>query len=784
MSAQGITALLGPTNTGKTHRAVERMLEHRSGMIGLPLRLLAREIYDRITPRVGEQAVALVTGEEKRVPPRPRYWVCTVESMPVLRDVDFVAVDEIQLAAHPQRGHTFTQRLLRARGELETWFLGSESMRPMVEALLPTARLQTHPRYSQLSYAGTLSLGALPPRTAVVAFSVADVYDLAERLRQRHGGTAVVTGSLSPRTRNAQVAMYQSGEVDYMVATDAIGMGLNLEVDRVVFAALHKFDGSEVRALEPAELAQIAGRAGRYTSDGAFATLRPLPGLEPRVAAAIEQHQFPPLHRLVWRNDELDFDSVEALLASLRARPPRRALRLVERADDFEALQQLLRNPEIRARAQGRAAVELLWEVCRIPDYRKLLLESHVQLLAALFVQLHDAGRIDAGWMGQRVRALGVVEGDIDTLTGRIASIRTWTYVAHHERWVDDAPAWQQLAREIEDRCSDALHQRLTDRFVARQQGGRPPQPRPRRPPGATAAAASGPGLDGPFAQLRSLRLPAGPGDAPGDDDDDWLEAALDAAHPQIGLDEGGRLVHDGRVLAVLARGSGVLHPELRLSSSSAEGVGAGARLRLTRRLQAWLKDAIAELLAPLAAIDGAALGPSARGLLYQLEQGLGTLDGDAARTQLERLRDEDRERFAAAGVTVAHEVVHVARMATPAALRLRTALVRAAASERGRLALPEAREVSWAVEALPPPLRVWLPFVGYVVRGPRAIRADVLARVGDELARWDERTSLDEAALAQLGARLATRRRELPAVLRALGLRLCGARLTRARER
>ena len=404
-AATGIVALLGPTNTGKTHRAVERMLEHRTGMIGLPLRLLAREVYDRVTMRLGERAVALVTGEEKRIPSHPSYWICTTESMPVERDVDFLAVDEIQLATHPQRGHTFTERLLHARGTRETWFLGADTMRPIVEALLPTARIDRNPRFSRLSWVGTLALGGLPARTAVVAFSVADVYEIAERLRQRHGGTAVVLGALSPRTRNAQVAMYQAGEVEYMVATDAIGMGLNMEVDRVVFAALHKFDGSDVRPLEPAELGQIAGRAGRYTTDGGFGTLRPLPGLPPRTIAAIENHDFPAVRRLVWRNPDLDFASIDALLASLRRKPPHAGLRLIDRAEDYDALVQLARRADVRERARTPEDVELLWEVCRIPDYRKLLLESHVQLLSDLYEQLTGpTRRIDADWMARRIK--------------------------------------------------------------------------------------------------------------------------------------------------------------------------------------------------------------------------------------------------------------------------------------------------------------------------------------------------------------------------------------------
>jgi ATP-dependent RNA helicase SUPV3L1/SUV3 len=766
--AIGITALLGPTNTGKTHRAVERMLEHRTGMIGLPLRLLAREVYDRVTTLVGERAVALVTGEEKRVPPHPRYWVCTVESMPVGLDLDFVAVDEIQLAAHPQRGHTFTQRMLRARGVVETWLLGSDAMRPMVEALLPTARIERHPRFSRLSYVGTLALGGLPPRTAVVAFSVPDVYEIAERLRQRHGGTAVVLGALSPRTRNAQVAMYQAGEVHYLVATDAIGMGLNMDVDRVVFAALHKFDGSEVRGLEPGELGQIAGRAGRYTRDGGFGTLRPLPGLPPRVASAIETHQFPAIRRLVWRNDDLDFTSIAALRASLHTRPSHRALQVVARADDHDALMQMVQLDEVRARAQRPEDVELLWEVCRIPDFRKLMLDSHVQLLAEIFGQLSGPARaIDVDWMATRILRLDDPAGDIDTLTQRIAFIRTWTYVVNHEHWVPDAAHWQEITRAIEDRCSDALHERLTERFVAREHTGAPAPIRGRRTVRARAVIPAGPSdLDHPFAKLAGLAVPGSRLADPIDDEEDWADSIIEAVHEQLGLDDAGRIVHEGRVIARLSRGADILHPEPRLADGGE--LGAGARSRLLRRMVAWTRDAVGELLAPLRAVPHE-LRPSARGLLYQLERGLGTLDGRFARPQLEAITPGDRESLRGAGIVVTPAVVHVPALASAAGLRLRQALWIAAHEPAIRPELPDPRRASLPVAADLDPL--YYPHVGYLVRGPRAIRADALVRAHAQLDTIAASDELPVELLADLGAGLGVRRRELAAVLRAMGV-------------
>lgn len=777
----GITALLGPTNTGKTHRAIERMLRHGTGMIGLPLRLLAREVYDRITARIGEQQVALVTGEEKRVPARPRYWVCTVESMPQL-EVDFVAVDEIQLAAHHQRGYTFTDRLLHARGIHETWFLGADTMAPLVQELLPTASIESAPRLSKLRYTGTHGLGSLPARTAVVAFSAEDVYAIAEALRQQHGGTAVVLGALSPRTRNAQVAMYQAGEVQHLVATDAIGMGLNMDVDRVVFAALHKFDGRERRPLERAELAQIAGRAGRYTRDGGFGTLRPLTGLSPDTAEAIEHHRFTPLHRLVWRNRDLSFDSVPALIESLRLRPRRSSLRLVERADDYEALMQLWRLDAVQQRARTPEAIALLWEVCRIPDYRKLLLDSHVKLLAAIYEQLAGPqGQLDEDWMARRIERLDDIEGDIDTLMTRIAFVRTWTYVTHHERWVANAEHWQERTRQIEDRHSDALHQRLTARFVERTRDAPrhgPSRRRPRRvaravPVDPAAAAAS------PFAALLELSLPDAAGEEHPDDEAraQWVHELVEADFEAFALEDHGSIVYQQQVVGRLERGAELLHPAVSLVDLDDEG--AGARRRIERRLQAWARDMVAGLLAPLHHLDGDAWGAEARGLLYQLRQGLGTIARAEAAAQLRALGADDRERLTAGGVELGRAVIHVPAMAHGRALHGRAAILAAWVAPR-RLDVPPPGMVSVPVHEdmrAADYLRL-----GYAVVAGRAVRADQLERAHAELQQ--QGTEPFELP-AQLGAWLGCRRRQLPAMLRAMGYRpVEGGRWVPARRR
>ncbi|MCH8997602.1 MAG: disulfide oxidoreductase, partial [Proteobacteria bacterium] len=454
-----VTAVLGPTNTGKTYLAIERMLGHRSGMIGFPLRLLARENYDRVVAIKGARQVALVTGEEKILPPRARYFLCTVESMPLDRPVAFLGVDEIQLCADPDRGHVFTDRLLHARGLEETMFLGAETIRPILRRLVPEAQVITRPRFSTLSYSGARKLTRLPPRSAVVAFSAAEVYAMAELLRRQRGGTAVVLGALSPRTRNAQVAMFEAGEVDYLVATDAIGMGLNLDLDHVAFAKLVKFDGRNVRRLSPAEVAQIAGRAGRHMSDGTFGTTGEVGALEPDLVEAVEAHRFDPLRALYWRNRDLDFRSPRLLLRALERRPPEPELIRVRKADDLTALAALARDPEIAELAGNPGAVRLLWEVCQVPDFQQILSDQHARLLGRIYRFL-AAGeeRLPEDWVARQIDRIDRSDGDIDTLTARIAHIRTWTYVANRGDWLDDAGHWQERTRAIEDKLSDALH--------------------------------------------------------------------------------------------------------------------------------------------------------------------------------------------------------------------------------------------------------------------------------------------------------------------------------------
>lgn len=479
-----MTVVLGPTNTGKTHLALERMTGYSSGMIGFPLRLLARENYDRLVARLGASKVGLITGEERILPASARYLCCTVESMPMEGGVDalsighgdianrgfeFIAVDEVQLAGDRERGHVFTDRILHARGLFETMFMGAETAGPLLRAMLPEARFETRRRLSQLSYAGSKKLTRLPRRSAIVAFGVADVYQIAEFVRRQRGGAAVVMGRLSPRTRNAQVELYQNGDVDFLVATDAIGMGLNLDLNHVALAADMKFDGRQTRRLTAAETAQIAGRAGRHTNDGTFGVTDGCEAPEEEMIEAIEQHKFPPLRNFWWRSRNLDFSSIAMLQESLEAPPPLPFLFRKADALDHRALITLAERNDVQGMLGDAAKVRLLWDVACIPDFRQSLNDDHYDLLAGLFMSLARDGQLGNDMVARAMDQLNRLDGDIDTLMTRLAYIRTWTYVTHRVDWTDNPAQWQDRARSVEDRLSDSLHERLSERFIDRR---------------------------------------------------------------------------------------------------------------------------------------------------------------------------------------------------------------------------------------------------------------------------------------------------------------------------
>ena len=461
-----VIAALGPTNTGKTYYAIERLAAHKSGMIGLPLRLLTREVYDKMVSKVGPSRVAMITGEERIIPDNPKYWVCTVESMPVNIPVEFLAIDEIQLIDDPERGHIFTDRILNARGMSETLFMGSSISKKVIKKLISDVKFYDRERFSKLTYTGYKKISHLPKRSAVVAFSIQSVYAIAEIIKRQKGGVAVVMGSLSPQARNAQVKMYQNGDVDYIVATDAIGMGLNLDLNHIAFAETEKFDGENFRKLYPHELAQIAGRAGRYQRDGTFGVTGQANEIEHEVIARIEDHRFIPLNSAKWRNKKLNFSSVNKLIESLKAIPNKIELGISRQADDLRALIRLSQDREILENANSKKNIQTLWETSQIPDFRNISEGEHSKIISLIFKELCLSNKLSDEWLNSHIKSFDKYYGDINSLMIRLSGIRTWTYVSQKEKWLDNPVLWQKKTREIEDKLSDALHNSLTERFV------------------------------------------------------------------------------------------------------------------------------------------------------------------------------------------------------------------------------------------------------------------------------------------------------------------------------
>jgi ATP-dependent RNA helicase SUPV3L1/SUV3 len=750
---RNVTAVLGPTNTGKTHLAIERMLGHESGLIGLPLRLLAREVYDKIVARVGAGNVALITGEEKIKPERPRYWVSTVEAMPRDVDVDFLAIDEVQLAADPERGHVFTDRLLHARGRSETLLLGAATMRDAISDLIPGANFISRPRLSKLTYAGQKKITRLPKRTAIVAFSASEVYAVAELLRRQIGGAAVVLGALSPRTRNAQVALYQSGDVDYLVATDAIGMGLNLNVDHVAFSATRKFDGHNHRDLTPGELSQIAGRAGRYMNDGTFGVTGDAEPFSSDVIDRLETHSFDSVKVLQWRNRELDLATIERLRDSLREAPREARLQRARSADDVLALEAVTADPEVRAKAVGPAAVGRLWEVCQVPDYRKISSQSHSDLVATLYkFLLSPTERVPTDWFANQVALNDRTDGDIDTLATRIAHIRTWTFVANRADWLDDHTHWQERTRAIEDSLSDALHEQLTQRFIDKRTSALMKGLRDKDEMNADIAADGAIMVENHYVgRLKGFRFsPDANAEAHGIHGKTARNAAahvlvkeftMRARRVASAKTDAFKLTRHGRVLwrdeeiARLEPGEDPLKPQVVLLAD--ENLTGPDKERVQQRLDTWIGEIIGERLKPLIELSTAEdLSGMARGIAFRLKEGLGILERQTVAEDVRALDQAARAQLRKYGVRFGAFNIFLPMLLKPAAGELRLALWALKHAGENNLALetlpepPKAGRTSVVADpALPP---AYYRATGYHLCGTRAVRTDILERLSD----------------------------------------------------
>jgi len=796
-----LTAVLGPTNTGKTHLAIERMCGHESGMIGFPLRLLAREVYDRVVKIKGEAQVALITGEEKILPATARYYLCTAESMPSDREVAFVGLDEAQLGADLERGHVFTDRLLHRRGYAETMILGSATISPLIRRLLPEAEIVSRPRFSTLSYTAPTKLSRLPKRSAIVAFNAEEVYALAEMLRRHKGGAAVVMGGLSPRTRNAQVALYQSGEVDYLVATDAIGMGLNMDIAQVAFAGLSKFDGKRHRRLTTPEMAQIAGRAGRHQKDGAFGVVQlgqdAVTGFDAEEVTAIEGHVFPPLGSLVWRNAALNYSTLAGLIASLDEKPRTPELHRADDALDYAVLKRLAKEEWVQSRAKGRTQLDRLWQACGLPDFQKTGLDEHTRLVARVYRHRSEGhGHLPPEWIAAEVARLDNVQGDIAQLSSRIAGARTWTYMSHRPGWLADSAHWAERTRAVEDKLSDALHQRLTQRFVDRRTAVLLRDLKARagdltiRVDEDDAVLVEGENIG----QLDGFRFIPDPAARAGE-----KRLLLAAAERRLGVEiarragaaaaapdeefqlcfTGGmppRVLWRGKKIAKLLAGKDALTPRLVLDrglDGAAETVRAGVAARLDR----WFASRLAALLGPLVEVaqlggDGrgaAAVSPPARGLIVQLVERLGVLARERVPAQVAALTKPDRAKLAALGVRVGAAHLYIKPLLRPEPTRWRLALWAVAQGAASCPAPPAPGRVNVEIDVAAP--EGFYEIAGYWPVGGVAVRVDMVERLAR--AMHDARTGAEPFAPTETWpATLGLPREGFARLMRALGYR------------
>ncbi|HMM62547.1 MAG TPA: helicase-related protein [Mesorhizobium sp.] len=750
LSGRDVTAVLGPTNTGKTHLAIERMVAHESGLIGLPLRLLAREVYGRLCEKVGAARVSLVTGEEKIQPAGARYSVCTVEALPRETDAAFVAIDEVQLAGDLERGHIFTDRILNLRGRQETLLLGAATMQGILQKLLRGVSVVTRPRLSHLAYAGSKKLTRLPRRSAIVAFSADEVYAIAELIRRQQGGAAVVLGALSPRTRNAQVALYQSGDVDYLVATDAIGMGLNLDVDHVAFAQNRKFDGYQFRQLTAAELGQIAGRAGRHMRDGTFGVTGRVDPFEDELVQKIEGHDFEPVKVLQWRTAEFDFSSLDALKRSIETNAPVEGLTRALPAVDAQALEFLSKDGGIRALATARERVALLWEACALPDYRKIAPAQHADLIASIYSDLARHGHVDENYMAEQVRRADATEGDIDTLSHRIAQIRTWTFVSNRPGWLADPTHWQEKTREIEDRLSDALHERLTKRFVDRRTSVLMRRLRENTMLDAEISANGTVLVEGHHVgELQGFRFTAD--QSAGGEDAKAVRAAAQKAlatefearaerfsasgNGDIALGSDGTLRWIGAPVGTLVAGEDVLKPRVVLLAD--EQLTGPARDKVAARAERFANFQVEQFLKPLTDLKAAEqLSGIARGIAFQLAENLGLLNRRDIAEEMRSLDQEGRAALRRLGVRFGAYHVFVPSLIKPAPAGLVTllwALKNDGKDKPGFGDVVNALATGRTSVVVDPAFdKAFYRLAGFRTLGRRAVRVDILERLAD----------------------------------------------------
>ena len=685
-----VTAVLGPTNTGKTHLAVETMFEYKSGILGFPLRLLAREIFDKCVNKIGKEKVALITGEEKIIPKSPSYYICTVESMPQNMSVEFVAVDEIQICADHERGHVFTDRLLNARGSKLTMFLGSHTMKNLIKSLIKNIEFVSRERYSKLTYSGYKKISRLEPKTALIAFSLDDVYAIAELVRRQKGGTAVIMGSLSPKTRNSQVKLYQSGDANFLVATDAIGMGINMDIENVSFSSLKKFDGKKVRRLNLSEVSQIAGRAGRHINDGSFGITGKCESLSADEVTKIEKHELNSVSEIYWRNSELNFENLNSLIISLEKKSNNEFLKRINDSEDEKVLKLLIKNNKDLTDLVTKENIRTFWECCQIPDFSKKAYGNHIDVVKKVFGSLvSKTGKVTNDFMKSQLKNLDRYDGNIDTLTNRISNIRTWSYVTNKKNWTENSDFWIERTKNIEDKLSDKLHEELTKSFVDRRMSILSRSLKQDIVLGTEIKNENEVIIDGQYiGQLKGMKLELDLKSGSLKTDIKSLKkAARQAIAPEL-IRRANRIIKseifelndDFKIywmdypIAQITPGTNYLNPKLDLIVDEAIDLESKEKLRanLEFKLNNLIKNELSDLVnLTLKKFDNSYV----RALCFQLFENNGVMKRELVNQIVKEITKEDRIKLRKAGIKIGRYHIFLPRMLKPNAVQTRVKL-------------------------------------------------------------------------------------------------------------
>ena len=742
-----INAALGPTNTGKTFYAIERMTSYQSGIIGLPLRLLTKEVFDKISKKVGPSRTAMITGEERIIPQNPKYWICTVESMPTNIPVDFVAIDEIQLLNDPERGYAFTEKILQMRGMHETLLMGSDTVEKLIKKLIPKIKFINRSRYSKLSYSGYKKITNLPRRSAVVAFSMDSVYSIAEVLRKHKGGVAIIMGALSPRTRNAQVKMYQDGEVDYIVATDAIGMGLNLDLNHVVFAENRKFDGKQYRNLNAHELGQIAGRAGRYKKNGTFGVTAEVNDLDIKSILAIENHEYEKKKFAFWRNNKINYDNLEKLIYSLEIDSGNHLLKKSPPAEDFKTLKKLSQNEKIRKSLDNKDNLKLFWELCQIPDFRQNNEIYHHNAIENIYFHLLEKGKLSDEALDKFTKRLNAGNlDDIYSISEKLSEIRTWSFVSNKSNWVTNSHDWQVKTRNIEDDLSDYLHQALTERFVDidskklfQQFDNQNEYLAGINENGDVTVNSDYYGkIEGlkflSKTNITNKKIQNTLNSIITNEIKNRIAKIIKAQSSDLSLDNALIINYKNEPIARLIKGKNILKPNIELLIEF--GIEENLTKPLKKILLNWINEKINQDLFSLIKLEKSDLRKQEKGIAYRIVEELGVIDRKSMNKEIDNLDIESRRRLKKYGIIIGKYSIYINNVLKPQY----TSIIPGLWLIYNKLNL-KLEEIKSQINALPKPgitscntnkkiFKNLYKYSGYKVLGSYAVRIDILERL------------------------------------------------------